>query len=112
MTDPRTEHPDVTRARALASLDTALSRIAGVSDADKAMLRDMVLPAWQEWVAAMQRARLDDRHAYQQRAAALMLMVNVFWETVVMTTAPHMVAPVSERLLAQVLAAIREGPCS
>lgn len=108
MTDPATEHPDDTRARALVSLDAALAR-SGVPPAQTVMLRDMVLPAWQEWVASMQQARLDQIDPHTARIAALMLCLNVFWETVVMTTAPHMAVPVSERMLAQLIAMIRLG---
>lgn len=109
-TDPLTEHPDDTRARALVSLDRALAQQPGISDADKVVLRDLVLPAWQEWVAAMQSGRMDQVDPNRVRVAALLLVVNVFWETVVMTTKPTMVSAVGERLLAQLIAAIRVGP--
>lgn len=108
--DPRTEHPDATRARALASLDAALALQPGITPADKVMLRDLMLPAWQEWVAAMQTARMDQIAPHHVRVAMLFLLSNVFWETVVMTTKPVNVAPIGERLLQQLIGIIRQGP--
>lgn len=111
MTDPLHESPDDTRARALVSLDAALAR-ASIPLHQQVMLRDMVLSAWQEWCAAMQTARVERTPPSAARAAALLLCMNVFWETIVMTTNPEVasVDAVAERLLAQLVGLIRLGP--
>ncbi len=108
--DPLTEHPDETRARALVSLDRALARLVEVSDADKVMLRDLMLPAWAEWVASMQSARMDEIPATRVQVAAMMLMVNIFWETVVMTTPPVKVMLVGSLMVQELNKLLQEGP--
>lgn len=107
--DAATEPPADVYARAQVSLDAALAR-ANVSGADAAVLRRACMPAWAAWAASMQAERLVATDRYRVRAAALLVMVNVFWETVVHTTPGHLWGSQGSRFLGQLEAAIKEGP--
>ncbi len=107
--DPLTEDAAVTGARAKASLLRSLEAFA-VSDDDKAVLLRMIEPAWAQWCMAMQTERRAGTDAYRMRAAALGLLVNVFWETVCMTSRVDQWTPHGERLLRQLTVAIHQGP--
>ncbi len=70
----------------------------------------MIELPWGYWCASMQNERKAGTDAYRMRAAALGLIVNVFWEAICMTTRQDMWATYGERLLAQLTNAIRQGP--
>lgn len=107
--DPFTEDSAVTKARAARSFAIALARM-DVSGEDAEVLKRMALPTWQAWVGAMQDERKRGTGAYRVQAAALMVVVNVIWESVCMTTRQDMWVPVAERMLKRLAEAVREGP--
>ena len=109
MTDYLNESAEDVQDRALKSLESALAR-AGLSVADEIVVRHVMRKAWPDFCGALQDARRDRAEVYQLRAAALLMLVNVFWETVCVLTPPEKWTTQAERFLRQLTSAIRQGP--
>lgn len=99
------------KVRAMMSIDLALVRMgSAVSDADKAVLRRHLARFYPHFCGSMQQERDRGTDAYRMRAAALMAIVNMFWETICVLTEPDLWEREKIRFLQQMVAAINEGP--
>jgi hypothetical protein len=108
--DYLSEDPKVTAERARRSFEIGLMRMSdAIADhEDRDALRKLMRPVWASWCAAQQAARGSDPRTI--RAAALLLINNVFWETIRHTEPPDRWTYAAEKLWAQITAAMREGP--
>lgn len=108
--DYLSEDPKVTAERARRSFEVGLMRMSNAiaDDKDRDTLRKLVRPAWAAWCAAQQSARGGDPRTI--RAAALLIINNVFWETIRHTEPPERWDYASEKLWRAITVAMREGP--
>lgn len=108
--DPMTEPPEDVEARANRAFEVGLMRLE-IDEADRAFLRRTVKPTFAGFCKAMQAERIAGEDQPRRKYGAALLMIeNVFWETVCVTEPRERWPQVQETFLASVVAAIREGP--
>jgi hypothetical protein len=111
MTDPLNESAEEVVARCLKTIDAALDRAGeALRDDDRAVLRRVAAHTFTAFCGALQDERRNGAHVYQMRAAALLVLNNVFWETVCVLTDPPSWEREAARFLGQLAETIKEGP--
>lgn len=111
MTDPKHETVDEVVARCHRRIDEALDRMGTVIRAsDRFVLERVTKAAFGAFCGAMQRERVNEAHAFQMRAAALLVINNIVWETVCVLYPREQWLDEADALAKQFLDMLNEGP--